>query len=173
MNAYTSLNTSQIFIIEGSLYVDKVDDLLEKINFDECVIALLNADYIVDRDHAELAAKKAMENWAQGKNVARTLPIEIMLYASANRQINQALEMGVKSNSENKVVAVVIGEEECVSKFKGTSSFKEEKVLSMNKKKVENLKRFFDINKEEIEVTGTEKIPDIIKERIVLFDVFK
>ncbi len=171
MNEYTSL--SQIFIIEGSVHVDNVEDFLEKINFNECDVALLRGNYIADRGHAELAAKKAIESWRQGKNVARTLPIEIMLYASANRQINQALEMGVKQNSENRVVAVLVGEEGCVTKFKEVTGFKEEKVLDLNKEKMESLKRFFDINKEEIEVTGMEKIPDIIKERIVLFDMFK
>lgn len=173
MNEYTSTDPPQIFIIEGSVHVSRVDDFLEKIDFDECDIALLNADYIADRGHAELAAKKAAESWSQGKNVARTLPIEIMLYASANRQINQALEMGVKPDSENKVVAVIVGEEECVNKFKEISSFKEEKVLNLDNEKIEKLKRFFDIKKEEIEATGVEKIPAIIKERIILFDMFK
>ncbi|MFO7965975.1 MAG: KEOPS complex subunit Cgi121 [Archaeoglobaceae archaeon] len=172
MNVHTSL-TSQIFIIEGSIHVDNVEDFLEKIKLPECGIALLNADYIVDRGHAELAARKAIDSWREGKNVARTLPIEIMLYASANRQINQALEMGVKSNSENKVVAVLVGEEDCISKFKVISGFREEKVLNLDEDKVENLKRFFDINEEELNVTGREKLPDIIKERIVLFDLFK
>lgn len=172
MNTYT-LNTSQIFIIEGSVYVNEVDDFLEKTNLTKCDIALLNADYITDKGHAELAAKKAVKSWAQGKNIARTLPIEIMLYASANRQINQAIEMGVKSHSKNKVVAVLVGDKECVDKFKEISGFKEEKVLSLDQKKVENLKELFDINEEEIRVTGVEKISDIIKERIVLFDVFK
>lgn len=167
------MNTSQIFIIEGSVYVDEVDDFLRKIDFDECDIALLNADYISDRGHAELAAKKAIGSWSQGKNIARTLPIEIMLYASANRQINQAIEMGVKSNSENKVIAVLIGEEDCITEFKEISGFKEEKVLNLDEEKMESLRGFFDINEKELGVTGVEKIPDIIKERIVLFDIFK
>ncbi|MFP3909815.1 MAG: KEOPS complex subunit Cgi121 [Halobacteriota archaeon] len=167
------MNTSQIFIVEGSVHVDNLEDLLEKINIEGCDIALLNSDYIADRAHAELAAKKAIRSWEQGKKIARTLPMEVLLYASANRQINQALEMGVKPNADNKVVAVVIGDEDCVSKFKGAVNFREEAVLHMDDMKRERLTRFFDIKEEEIRITGEERIPNIIKERVVLFDMFK
>ncbi len=172
MNEYASL-TSHIFIIEGSVQVGKIEDFLEKLNFTGCDIALLSAEYIADREHAEVASRKAIDSWREGKNVARALPIEIMLYASANRQINQALEMGVKPNSKNRVVAVLVGEEGCISKFKEVTGFKEEEVLDIGEEKAENLKRFFKINEEELAVTGAEKLPDIIKERVVLFDLSK
>lgn len=167
------MNLSQIFITEGRVYVDNLDEFLKKIDMPNCDLSLLNANYIADRDHAELAAKKAIRSWEQGKNVARTLPIEILLYASATRQINQALEMGVKEKSENKVLAVVIGNEQCVNKFKEIVSFKEEKVLHMDDDKRKRLMNFFNISEREIGVAGTERIPDIIRERIVLFDIFK
>lgn len=167
------MNNSQILIIEGSVYVDSIENFLGKINLNECDIALLNAEYIANKGHAELAAKKAIKSWNQSENIARTLPMEVLIYASANRQINQAQEMGIKGNVENKVVAVIIGDERCIGKFKEITGFKEETVLHMDEKKKERLKKFFDIKEEEIRVTGVEKIPDIIKERVVLFDMFK
>jgi len=163
----------EIFILEGSVSVESVEDFFKRINITGCDIALLNADYVADRSHAEFAARKAIESWVKGRNVARTLAMEILLYASATRQINRALEMGVRENEENNVVAVIIGDKNCIEKFKNAVDFKEKKVLKMNDEKIERLKKFFDIGDKEIDVTGVERIPEIIRERTVLFDILK
>jgi|Deesub1362A_J573_1020465.scaffolds.fasta_scaffold02040_5 KEOPS complex subunit Cgi121 len=163
----------EIFIIEGSVYAGSLKDFFKKINIENCEVAILNADYVAGREHAEFAAKKAIKSWFKGKKVARTLPMEILLYASATRQINRALEMGIKENRNNRVVAVIVGSKSCVEKFKNSTGFREENVLEMTEEKIENLKRFFDIKDEEIEVTGEGKIPEIIRERIVIYDILK
>lgn len=163
----------EIFILEGSVFVKSAKEFFEKININGCDITLLNADLIADRSHAEFAARKAIESWIRGRNIGRTLAMEILLYASANRQINKALEMGVRENEENNVVAVIIGDKNCIEKFKNAVDFKEKKVLKMNDEKIERLKKFFDIGDKEIDVTGVERIPEIIRERIVLFDILK
>jgi len=163
----------EIFIFEGSIYVESAKDFFNKIDIAGCDIALLNAEYVADRSHAEFAAKKAIESWVRGRNIGRTLAMEILLYASANRQINKALEMGIKENEENNVVVIIIGGKNCVEKFKSAVDFKERKVLKMSDDKIENLKRFFDISDEEINIVGVDRIPEIIRERIVLFDILK
>jgi len=150
-----------MIILQGIVSVDDVSKFLAR--FGECA-AFLNADYIADIGHAEIAAKKAIKAWREGRNIAKTLPVEIMLYAAATRQINRAMVLGLK-RGRNRVVVVL----NCNS----VDVVKEENVLEMDEKKIKRLKEFFEISNEELEIAGIEKLPHLIRERIVLFDLGK
>jgi KEOPS complex subunit Cgi121 len=41
------------------------------------------------------------------------------------------------------------------------------------KEKIKRLVKFYEINENEIETTGSEKLSLLVRERIVLFDIFK
>lgn len=155
-------------ILEGVIEVDSVPDLLKKIG--NCVITFVNADYVVDIEHVEFAAKKALKAWNEGRRVAKSLSMEILLYCAARRQISDAIEMGLKEG-RNEVVAVVL-EDECLEKLKEIG-FKEKPVLRLDDEKVERIKRFFGISNEELSIAGKEKLSLLVREKIALFDVFK
>lgn len=163
---------SEITILEGTVNVDSVADFLKRIDLDGCSITFLDANYVADREHAELAARKALKAWEEGRNVARTLAMEVLLYAAATRQISKATEMGLKEG-KNRVVVVVIGDKSCIEELKRRVDFVEEKVLELTDEKIKRLVEFFEISKEEIEIVGLEKIPLLVRERIVLFDISK
>ncbi|AEA47993.1 KEOPS complex subunit Cgi121 [Archaeoglobus veneficus] len=154
-----------ISILQGILDVEDVEEFL--LPFRDCAV-FLNADYIADETHAELAARKALRAWHDGRNVAKTLPVEVILYAAATRQINRAMELGLKTGT-NRVVVVVLGD--CIDKV--SSVLKEENVLKMDEEKIVRLKQFFRITDEELEVAGVEKLPLLVRERVVLFDLTK
>ncbi len=126
----------------------------------------INADYIVGEDHAYFSAKKAIEAWNEGRAVARSLPLEVMLYAAATRQINEALKIGVREGRNRTVAIFLEGNVE-------VEGFREANVLKMSKEKIDRIVNFFKINKNELEVAGVEKLPLIVRERIVLFDLNK
>lgn len=174
MQTLDDLNVS-ISILEGTVEVGDLGDFFEKLPFGDCSISLLNADFVADKEHAKFAAKKAIKAWRKKENIAKTLAMEVLLYASATRQINKAMKIGIKKNSKSNVVAVIIGKDvgECVRRFKDASGFNEEQVLIASEDKTKRLKRFFDIGKEEVQIVGVSRVPDIIKERIVMFDLFK
>jgi len=152
-------------ILQGVVRVEDISRFLER--FGNCA-TFLNADYLADKEHAELAAKKAISAWKEGRNVARTLPVEIMLYAAATRQINRAIEIGLKEG-ENRVVVVVLGD--CVEEVKDI--LEEKEVLVMDEEKIKRLKEFFNITDEELKIVGVEKLPLLIRERVILFDLSK
>ena len=153
-----------VTILQGVVKVDDISKFLERFG---CA-TFLNADYLADKKHAELAARKAIRAWQEGRNVARTLPVEVMLYAAATRQINKAMEIGLKEG-ENRVVVVVL--DDCVEKVKDV--LEEKEVLVMDEEKIKRLKEFFNITDEELETVGAEKLPLLIRERIILFDLSK
>lgn len=156
-------------IIQGEIYIDDVDAFIKKIP-NGCVLTFINADYVIDLGVVEFAIKKAIKSWKEGRRIAKTLSMEILLYYSATRQIKDALKLGLK-NGLNRVVAVV---EDCEEWLKD-AGFVEKNVLDKDIKdeKIEKIKRIYDISDEEIEIVGKEKLPLLIRERIVLFDLYR
>ncbi len=157
-------------IIEGTIEVESIRDFLSKLNEIECTVTFLDANYVVDREHVEFATKKAIKAWKEGRRVAKTLAMEILLYCAGRRQISDAIEMGLKEG-RNEVVVVVL-EDECVERLKELG-FKEKPVLKLDKAKIDRIKKFFDISDEELEIVGVEKLSLLVREKIALFDVFK
>jgi len=150
---------------QGILKVENLQEFLFKYG-DKVVF--LNADYIVDENHVYFAVKKALKAWEKDRKVAKSLPLEVMLYAAATRQIRDAIKLGVKEGI-NKVVGVFFNNVK-------VDDFEEKKVLvevSKNKEKLKRIVDFFDISEDELKVVGAEKIPLLIRERIVLFDIEK
>jgi KEOPS complex subunit Cgi121 len=59
-------------------------------------IQLLRADRVFGIEHLQSAAEKALRAFGNGTNMSKTLGMEIMLYAAAERQTSEALrKMGV------------------------------------------------------------------------------
>ncbi len=157
-------------ILEGVLSVHSLRDFLNRLNETGCTATFVDANYVVDKSHVEFAAEKALKAWKEGRRVAKTLSMEILLYCAGRRQISDAVEIGLKEGL-NEVVVVVL-EDECVEKLKELG-FKEKPVLKLDDEKIERIRRFFGIGKEELEIVGIEKLPMLVRERIALFDVFK
>ncbi len=156
-----------MMILEGVIEVNSVKDFLRYLN---CSVVFVDANYVVDREHVEFAVKKAIKAWEEGRRVAKSLEMEILLYCAGRRQISEAIEMGLKEG-KNEVVAVVL-DEKCLDRLRELG-FEEKPVLKLDEGKVERLKRFFGISDEELEIAGKEKLPLLVRERTVLFDVFK
>ncbi len=157
-------------ILEGVIEVNSLKDFLSKLNEIGCTITFLNANYVVDKDHVEFATKKALKAWNEGRRVAKTLAMEILLYCAGRRQISDAIEMGLKEGL-NEVVVVVL-EDECVEKLEELG-FKKKPVLRLDEAKIDRIKRFFDISDDELRIVGTDKLSLLVREKIALFDVFK
>ena len=150
-------------VIQGEVIVENVQEFLKELNDAGCQVAFVNADYVADLSHVEFAAKKAIKAWNEGKRISRSLTMEILLYAAATRQIWKALELGLKEG-RNRVVAVVLNDCE-LSKF----GFQEKEVLNLDDSKIRKIKEFFEISDAELEIAGIEKLPLLVRERIVLF----
>ncbi|AKG91711.1 hypothetical protein GAH_00963 [Geoglobus ahangari] len=153
-------------VYQGRVKVENVREFLSKLP-DGCV--LVNADYVVDLDSVRFAAEKALKMWEAGKRVAKTLSMEILLHVAATRQINQALELGLREG-ENRVVVVDVSG--CRASLEGLG-FREEDVLELDEEKVRRVCEFYDIGDEELEIAGVEKLGLLVRERMALFAISK
>jgi KEOPS complex subunit Cgi121 len=131
--------------------------------------AFIKATYVVDLATVSFAAEKAIKNWRSGKRISKSLPIEILLYHAATRQIKDALKTGIGSG-KTRVAAVIIDEkkfEELKNKISFRSlKFKPEYDLS-------EVKKLYGITDAELEITGEEKLPLLVRERIALFSAMR
>ncbi|WP_456327824.1 KEOPS complex subunit Cgi121 [Archaeoglobus sp.] len=152
-------------IKQGILKVNSLDEFLKDLG--NCV-TVIDAKYVIDLDVVRFAVEKALKSWEEGRNVAKTLPLEILLYFSATRQIRDAVKVGVKEGINEAVVVILNDCEDKLGKY-----FEEKEVVRVDDERVENVKRLYGITDEEIKIVGLEKLPLLIRERIALFDVFK
>ncbi len=124
----------------------------------------ISSKYVVSLDVLEYAAKKAVENWEKGRRISKALPIEILLYCAATRQIKDALKLGVVEG-RNRVAAVILDESRMSEVEFTETEFSPEYDLRA-------VMDFYGITDEEITITGIEKLPLLLRERIALFSVF-
>jgi len=61
-----------------------------------CILQALNADLVVSERHIRFAAEKALQAFSEGRNIAKDPGMEIMRYASGERQIERAFFLGVR-----------------------------------------------------------------------------
>jgi tRNA threonylcarbamoyladenosine modification (KEOPS) complex Cgi121 subunit len=121
------------------------------------VVQFFNAELVATWQHLYFAALNALTAFRNKSNISRNLAMEIMLYASAQRQIRKAIALiGVKRDSAN-VAVVIIGESSnsvktvlsAVSKIIGAEP--DEKVLELSKGKMQRIRKAFDISERELE----------------------
>lgn len=165
-------------ILNGIIEIKNIEKFLEYLNNIskkyKVAIQALDANKIAGERHIQFAVEKAIKSMDLGRNIANTLSLEILLYASGKRQINKALSIGV-SRGKNNIALVVVGdsnnEDLAISELK--KLIDEKPVIEYTENKKTAIMEFFDITKEEINAVGEEKIPELVLERVALVDVMK
>ncbi len=142
----------------------------------ECRVTMqaVNADLIAGRGHVEFAADKAVEAFRSKTNLARDPGMELMLYLRGRRQIEKALELGVREG-KNNVAIVIIGENPgCAGdKARALLDIVDDSVVDYGHNKDEALMRLYDITPAEVDVVGRERIPLLVRERSALLELEK
>ncbi len=142
-------------------------------------IQFFDADLIATWEHLYFAAVNALKAFETKRNISKNLAVEIMLYASAQRQIKKAIEIiGIKNNCTN-IAVIIVGktsnyiETELLSVSKYFGKQPNEKVLKLTSSKSEHIRKSFGITDEEmIVVTKSDKVNcalvDLVLERMAL-----
>lgn len=139
----------------------------------DCVIQALDADKVVSERHLVFAATKALLAFASGRNVAKDPGVEILRYASGERQIERALAMGVSDSTER--IALVMasrGDGCCWPDASELSALVASDGLGCSFKSAA-VRETFNISPEEIEAVGEMRIPDLVLERVALVETYR
>ena len=106
----------QILLIEGLFFKKNIqyDELIQTLEqkSSNVIIQLLNGNHVLGQDHILFAVLNALKGKKNNKMISENLPMEILVYASAQRQINKSIEIsGVKKNSR-RIVLVALSNDE-------------------------------------------------------------
>lgn len=137
-------------------------------------VQAVNAGAIAGKGHIEYAVEKAVQSFKDKRNLARDMGMEIMLYLRGRRQIERALDMGVKPG-DNEIAFIIVGEhaEKALPAVHSLLDEVDESVIDYSHKKDDLLKKLFEITPAEIEIVGEEKIPLLVRERSALLEFDK
>jgi tRNA threonylcarbamoyladenosine modification (KEOPS) complex Cgi121 subunit len=142
-------------------------------------VQFFDAELVATWQHLYFAVLNALIAFRNGKNISKSVAMETVLYASAQRQIRKALQfIGVKRDSAN-VAVVIMGENpasikellSAVSKRVGVEP--DDSVLEVSRKKVQCIHKAFGITTQELETVAKKgdnerELVDLIVERVAL-----
>ena len=146
----------------------------------EAHVQFFDAKLIASQQHLYFAALNALRAFEKKLNISSGLAVEVLLYASAQRQIKKAVDMlGIKPYS-SQVAVLILAENkrgvdaalEAVSKL--MSGERDDGVLELTDEKIEGIKRLFGVSDIEIEAKlrreGLEKeaLVDLVIEHVAL-----
>ncbi len=136
-----------------------------------CAIGAFSPRYVACERHLERAVALANRAFSRGENVADDRAIEILLYAAGRRQIDQALEIGVREG-QSRTVLVIDGEDEtgAIEALSGLVEPTDEPVAEDADPGL--IASYFGITDAERGATDAD-LCDLVCERVALLDVEK
>ena len=167
-------------ILAGKATIESVEVFLQDIDAiarsSNAAIQAVDASKVADRQHVEDAVRQSLRSFADGRNIATNLGVELLLHLSACRQIQKALNLGVQKG-ERDVLFIVVGTKTAIER--STQKLNQlivvdPHVIDYREAKREALMQTFNITEEEVRaVGGFHRIPELVRERLTLFDAFK
>jgi len=120
-------------------------------------VQFFNAELVATWQHLYFAVLNALTAFRNKSNISKNVAVEIMLYASAQRQIRKAIAHAGVNRDTADVAVVIIGEKpdavktalSSVSKSVGAEP--DETVLALSKCKVQSIREAFDVSDRELE----------------------
>ncbi len=142
-------------------------------------IQFFDAQLIATQEHLYFAVLNALQAFKNKTNLSKSPAMETMLYASAQRQIQKAIERcGIKPKTKNMAL-IIIGDDpkqienalEEVTKSVGSNP--DNSVLGMTKNKETKIKKSFEITDQEIKTVikddnQQKAIANLVIERVAL-----
>lgn len=127
-------------------------------------VQFFDAELVATWQHLYFAVLNALLAFRNERNISKSVAMEVMLYASAQRQIRKAIHfIGVKRDSAN-VAVVIIGVNpdsikailSAVSKRVGVEP--DETVLELTNEKNQSIRKAFGISAEELEAVDKKNV---------------
>jgi len=142
-------------------------------------LQFFDADLVATQHHLYFAVLNALQAFRNKTNISKSLAVEAMLYASAQRQIRKAIQRcGIKSET-SRMAVVVIGEKPAEIEFLleaiavCVGAERDEAVLEMSEAKLEKIMEAFQVKAEEVKTmmkNGNldEAVVSLVVERVAL-----
>ena len=165
----------------SNVKIDNAESFLKAIREDQqrAAVQFFNAELVATWQHLYFAVLNALMAFKNKRNISKNVEVEVMLYASAQRQIRKAIPLvGVKRESAD-VAAVIIGEDRDAvnttlsSVSKHIRSEPDATVLEFSPSKEQRIRSAFRISEKELKAvvkSGAvqQALVDLVCERMAL-----
>ncbi|MCX8182590.1 MAG: KEOPS complex subunit Cgi121 [Candidatus Methanomethyliaceae archaeon] len=168
-------------IIPMRLYdPSKIQEILSLMPKDGFGLQLMDADLVAGYEHLILAISMAIRAWKEDRRIARSLAMEVLLYASAKRQIKEAIE-SIGSSTSGRCVILILSDskerlESILPRLKGYGA-EDDSLIELTEEKIPKIMRAFGIGEPELSIAKTLHFSDasavqsLILERISISDL--
>ncbi|MEM3730671.1 MAG: KEOPS complex subunit Cgi121 [Candidatus Bathyarchaeia archaeon] len=125
---------------------------IEEVKPPNVEIQFFNAAYVAGWQHLYFAVLNALTAFKNKGNISKSLAIEIMVYASAQRQIRKAMGLLGISSKTLQMAAVIVGGNPKIVKSalsvvsEMVNGKRDDKVLGLNAEKIRNIQKVFGIS---------------------------
>lgn len=142
-------------------------------------IICINADKVAGRLHVKTALAHACRAWFADKNpVARSFEMEVLLWMAASRQTSEAAAFGAQKGRMPLWVVVVGAEKRAegeIARLPGLTLYPAPPPTAeeMNTEKRARLMQDFSVSEAELSTVGSERLPELIAERVALSTVYR
>ncbi len=132
-------------------------------------IVLMDAGKVCGADHLDSAVFHARRAFERGMNASNTMGMEVILYASGERQISKAKKkMGLHQETE-KVAVIVLGPEDLDQVMNDLDLKRDDSLLECSLEKG----AAFGIYPEELETVGMDMLTDLVLEKVAFVEILK
>lgn len=136
-------------------------------------VVCFNADLMAGKTHVISAILHALRARRSGTCISSSFEIEALLYASGSRQCQEGAKFGVRKGLNRCFLCVYPVNPQVWAELSEEMTLSSDDWEQITDKKMEVLIPLFGITKEEIGVTGKNRIRDLVLERVALLDVNK
>lgn len=138
-----------------------------------CIAQALDANLVVSERHICFATEKALAAFSEERNIAKDRGLEIMRYASGERQIERAFIMGITDRTKRIALVLVDTDGRCTWPDDRELS----KIIEPDGQgcmfNASSVMEAFHITSEELQAVGEERIADLVIERVALADTYR
>lgn len=136
-------------------------------------IICFNADNLAGIRHAEAALYHALRSWTAGTQIANTLEMEALLYASGSRQCSVASSFGVHTGKNRAYIGCCPACDGVWDALTPLVRFVRKNWEDIDTERRTRLQELFSISEEEIAAVGESRFADLVLERVALLEVYR
>ena len=136
-------------------------------------IICFNADNMAGHRHVKAALHYAQRSFFSGKSISNSFEMEALLFAAGSRQCNMAVSFGIHEQENAVFVCSCPVNGNVWEELSHHMHFVSEAWEEITPEKEGRLRSFFSITPEEIGMVGSERIVDLVLERIALLEVYR
>jgi KEOPS complex subunit Cgi121 len=126
------------------------------------------------RAHVQAALEHAYRACITDTAISNSFEMEALLYAAGTRQCAVATAFGVRAGENSAYIAICPQSDSALQALRRLVAFRDDEDWEeIDGEKRHRLMKIFSISSEELDVAGSERLLDLVLERVALLDVMK